>query len=229
MRTLLGALSAVLLSASAEAAVIDFGTVGVNLGPGLSYEEDGFRLTVNQGQFLDITNLGSPDFYFAVGTGDFGGTGFPSVGDNFTIEQINGGAFTLDGFNALSFGLSTPDQVTFEGFFGGSIGSFIVQITPSTIEAPFTPGFTGPVTRLVGTVSTLGTSTLALDDFILTPVAVPLPAPLALLMSGLIGIYALGRRRPAQRLLSEICLGRSPLDVSISKRSPQSDRCDLGA
>ena len=191
MRKLMACVVALVATAAANAAVIDFnGLVGTGLvDRGFTYTEDGYTLT----------NLSTPFPFTSIHSGDSRYTGTPSFFNNTVngltrLTASDNSAFDLQSIALDSLNGGYNQTVTFTGFFAG--GGTIVQafMTDASFPGLQTFNFTG-FTNLSRVEWTQTPNFHSFDN--ITVQASDVPEPVSLLVFG--GLVAgggwLARRR----------------------------------
>ena len=161
-------------SISSQAVTIGFGTAGGNFNP---YVEGDFQVSTAQ---LQNGNC-------ATGACLLLNTNSTSI-----LSLVSGGLFTLNSFWLKTQG--QPSVVNVEAFVGNTSAGFISQIVPKNTAQTISLLF-ADVTSIKFTDA--GQGAIRIDDINVTAKvsAVPLPAGLPLLVSGLFGLGLLKRRR----------------------------------
>lgn len=197
MKTLHAAWVAVILScgaiASAPAATITFDTVSGPSGALFSnHSEAGFSVSSSNGQVFVNLGFGNP------APSLFGGPLFGPDTFAVTLTRIGGGTFTFDGYDVASNGGSTTLVVL--GRLAGTTVLSTVATQAATNLQFVTRGNSAAtlVDTLVLSFTANGSST-NFDNIRVTAaaVAVPEPATVALLLTGIAGLGAVRRRRAA--------------------------------
>ena len=185
-----GALAMSLLLGSTQAAVIEFGTTDVVLGPDDTYSEDGFDFTVDSGLEFGIrASDGNPPAGLIVGV-----QSSATSGDTISVMAETGQLFTFNSFEfASGEDAQQSDSVNFRGFVNSVQTEAYDGITSSRDTFVLaTPGWDA-IDELRIIADSGASELLILDNFNFT--VVPVPAAGWLLGSAILVIGALTRRR----------------------------------
>jgi len=172
-------LSSLLLTSNVYATTLTFDgngsltdeTIASYQGAGDTYTQDGYTLTVGAGDHFDT--MSSSGLYWHDGSAN-------TNHDNFAYLTFSGGLFDLTSFD---FNTYAGDLLTnLNPLATYSAGSHIVNLTGLTWAA-FSPSGTG-------------SANIYLDNVVVSPSAVPIPAAAALFAPALLGF--MGFRRKAK-------------------------------